>query len=63
MVALRLSVSDFLSFPKGLPVKPVSAKFALVVSLYVIVVLGSLHLLAASYPSNTLSKAYLGLNL
>lgn len=43
--------------------KPVSAKFAVVVSLYVVVVLGSLHLLAASFPENTVSKAYLGLNL
>lgn len=43
--------------------KPISVRFALIVALYVIVVLGSVHMLAASYPDSPLSKAYLGLNL
>jgi len=43
--------------------RPISARFAVIVSLYVIVVLGSVHLLAASFPDSPLAKAYLGLNL
>lgn len=43
--------------------RPVSFTFGIVVALYVVVILGSLHMLAASFPESTLSKAYLGLNL
>ena len=44
-----------------IPVMRVSGAFAFIVFLYVVVVFGSLHLLAISKPDWTISKVILGL--
>ena len=41
--------------------RPISGMTAFILFLYVVVIFGSAHLLAASFPDNKLAKAYIGL--